>query len=55
MGSQIFDYWKDPFGNELEHWTDGDLFNNGTPPHTATIGELMTSQWGPANTSPTFT
>jgi catechol 2,3-dioxygenase-like lactoylglutathione lyase family enzyme len=20
MGSQVFDYWKDPFGNELEHW-----------------------------------
>src|SRR5205823_10973799 len=26
LGSQIFDYWRDPWGNELEHWTDGDLF-----------------------------
>jgi len=24
LGSQIFDYWRDPWGHELEHWTDGD-------------------------------
>ena len=27
LGSQIYDYWRDPFGNVVEHWTDGDLFN----------------------------
>lgn len=26
LGSQIFDYWYDPDGFELEHYTDGDLF-----------------------------
>ncbi len=24
IGSQIFDYWTDPFGNRIEHYTDGD-------------------------------
>ena len=27
LGSQTFDYWKDPNGFMLEHFTDGDLFN----------------------------
>ena len=27
LGSQIFDYWRDPWGHTLEHWTDGDLLN----------------------------
>jgi len=26
LGSQLFDYWRDPNGFELEHYTDGDLF-----------------------------
>jgi len=26
LGSQIFDYWRDPDGFEYEHYTDGDLF-----------------------------
>ena len=26
LGSQLFDYWCDPDGFELEHYTDGDLF-----------------------------
>lgn len=47
LGSQIFDYWKDPFGNELEHWTDGDLFNAGDGSHKATFQDLLAVQWGP--------
>jgi hypothetical protein len=27
LGSQVFDYWKDPNGFTMEHFTDGDLFN----------------------------
>src|SRR3984885_4498775 len=27
-GSQVFDYWRDPFGNKIENWTDGDLVND---------------------------
>jgi hypothetical protein len=30
MGSQIFDYWFDTSGFILEHYVDGDLFNNET-------------------------
>lgn len=26
LGSQLFDYWRDPDGFEHEHYTDGDLF-----------------------------
>lgn len=47
LGSQIFDYWRDPFGFTMEHWTDGDLFTADQPPGTATMAELFGSQWGP--------
>ncbi|WP_293325053.1 VOC family protein [Parvibaculum sp.] len=47
LGSQIFDYWRDPWGHKVEHWTDGDLFNNETPPGKAGIDALMGAQWGP--------
>lgn len=32
LGSQIFDYWKDPSGFTVEHYADGDVVNvdNGT-------------------------
>ncbi len=46
MGSQIFDYWKDPFGNELEHWTDGDLFTATDPPQKQPMSALLAVQWG---------
>ena len=46
MGSQIFDYWKDPFGNELEHWTDGDLFTAADAPQKMPMSALLAVQWG---------
>lgn len=46
LGSQIFDYWKDPWGHELEHWTDGDLFAASDPPNKADMGALLGTQWG---------
>ena len=46
MGSQVFDYWKDPFGNELEHWTDGDLFTASDPPQKQSMSALLAVQWG---------
>ena len=52
LGSQIYDYWLDPHGHMLEHWTDGDLFNNQTPPNIASLGELLASQWGPTHGGP---
>ena len=42
----MFDYWKDPFGNELEHWTDGDLFTAADPPQTMPMSALLAVQWG---------
>ncbi len=46
MGSQVFDYWKDPFGNELEHWTDGDLLTAADPPQIQPMSALLAVQWG---------
>ncbi|MAK60289.1 MAG: glyoxalase [Ponticaulis sp.] len=47
LGSQVFDYWRDPWGNELEHWTDGDLFTVEDGSRTATLSDLLNVQWGP--------
>jgi catechol 2,3-dioxygenase-like lactoylglutathione lyase family enzyme len=47
LGSQVFDYWKDPWGHELEHWTDGDLFTAADAPGKASFQELLGVQWGP--------
>lgn len=46
MGSQVFDYWMDPFGNELEHWTDGDLLTAADPPQKMPMSALLAVQWG---------
>jgi catechol 2,3-dioxygenase-like lactoylglutathione lyase family enzyme len=46
LGSQVFDYWKDPVGNEWEHYADGDAFDANQPTgyHTLTRGSLWS--WG---------
>lgn len=46
LGSQIFDYWLDPYGVEMEHYADGDVFTADQPTryHTLTQGSLYT--WG---------
>lgn len=46
LGSQIFDYWRDPWGHELEHWTDGDLFTAADGGNTASLADLLGVQWG---------
>jgi catechol 2,3-dioxygenase-like lactoylglutathione lyase family enzyme len=46
MGSQIFDYWRDPWGHELEHWTDGDLMTAADPPNKMPVQSLLSVQWG---------
>lgn len=48
LGSQVFDYWKDPFGNRVEHWTDGDTFAADAPAGVADLATMMGHQWGPA-------
>ena len=47
LGSQVFDYWRDPWGHTLEHWTDGDLFTATDGSNTASLADLMGVQWGP--------
>jgi hypothetical protein len=48
LGSQVFDYWKDPHGFTLEHFTDGDLMNESFGSHKAPVEQLLGSHWGPA-------
>ena len=47
LGSQIFDYWWDPDGFRVEHYTDGDLFDNTVEARVVegTNDQLWT--WGP--------
>lgn len=47
LGSQLFDYWRDPVSNHVEHWTDGDLVNDSVPSTFQQIGEGTMHQWGP--------
>lgn len=46
LGSQIFDYWFDPYGREHEHWTDGDQLRADVPPKLVGMDEVMGVQWG---------
>jgi catechol 2,3-dioxygenase-like lactoylglutathione lyase family enzyme len=46
-GSQVFDYWRDPFGNKIEHWTDGDLVNDDYVGKASPMSPEGLSQWGP--------
>lgn len=48
LGSQVFDYWRDPWGHMLEHWTDGDLFTAADGSRTASLADLVGVQWGPS-------
>lgn len=47
LGSQIFDYWSDPSGNLIEHFTDGDLFNRDSPSGCTQACDSSLHQWGP--------
>jgi catechol 2,3-dioxygenase-like lactoylglutathione lyase family enzyme len=47
LGSQVFDYWRDPWGHTLEHWTDGDLFTAADGSDVASLQDLLGVQWGP--------
>ena len=47
LGSQVFDYWRDPWGHIHEHWTDGDQFDASVPTGEHTIDVAAASQWGP--------
>jgi catechol 2,3-dioxygenase-like lactoylglutathione lyase family enzyme len=50
QGSQIFDYWRDPDGFLVEHFTDGDLFDDTLDPGWAPMSASGLAQWGPPAT-----
>lgn len=50
QGSQIFDYWRDPDGFLVEHFADGDMFDNTLEPGWAPLTASGLAQWGPPAT-----
>ncbi|MEM1402285.1 MAG: VOC family protein [Pseudomonadota bacterium] len=52
LGSQVFDYWKDPYGNVVEHYTDGDLFPASVAAKREPVTKLLGVQWGPEMPAP---
>ncbi|WP_099022019.1 VOC family protein [Mycolicibacterium palauense] len=50
QGSQLFDYWRDPDGFLVEHFTDGDLFDDTLEPGWAPFTASGLAQWGPPAT-----
>jgi catechol 2,3-dioxygenase-like lactoylglutathione lyase family enzyme len=47
QGSQIFDYWRDPEGFMVEHFSDGDMFDCTLEPGWAPFTASGLAQWGP--------
>ncbi len=50
-GSQIFDYWRDPDGILLEHYTDGDRFDASLETGWSEMTTSGLAQWGPPATA----
>jgi catechol 2,3-dioxygenase-like lactoylglutathione lyase family enzyme len=50
QGSQIFDYWRDPDGFLVEHFSDGDMFDCTLKPGWAPFTATGLAQWGPPAT-----
>jgi catechol 2,3-dioxygenase-like lactoylglutathione lyase family enzyme len=48
LGSQIFDYWEDPWGDKHEHYCDGDLFTADQPTGVHPASRAGMAQWGQA-------
>jgi len=46
LGSQVFDYWADPYGYAHEHWADTDRLTADIPTKEWAAHEAMISQWG---------
>ncbi|MDX2167860.1 MAG: VOC family protein [Deltaproteobacteria bacterium] len=47
LGSQLFDYWRDPDGMLIEHYADGDRFDAATPTGSTPFSRHSLAQWGP--------
>lgn len=46
LGSQVYDYWSDPFGYIHEHWADSDRLTADVPTNVYEPQTGMVSQWG---------
>jgi catechol 2,3-dioxygenase-like lactoylglutathione lyase family enzyme len=53
-GSQVFDYWRDPSGVKIEHWTDGDHINDDYKSAHMHYTEVPVSFWGSTVPTPEF-
>lgn len=47
LGSQLFDYWHNPFGSLIEHFTDGDVFDSTAEPELHYGTHDILYKWGP--------
>ncbi len=47
LGSQVFDYWVDPWGRKHEHFADGDLFDQSREVQRHPIDQTPIALWGP--------
>ncbi len=48
LGSQVYDYWADPWGRVHEHWADSDRLNLANGSNLVPVEEALVSQWGEA-------
>ncbi|MBI3435995.1 MAG: catechol 1,2-dioxygenase [Proteobacteria bacterium] len=48
LGSQVYDYWCDPWGHVHEHWADSDRLNVKNGSNLVPVEEALISQWGEA-------
>ena len=46
LGSQVYDYWADPWGRVHEHWSDTDRLNVKNGSNLLPAEEALVSQWG---------
>ncbi len=46
LGSQVYDYWADPWGRVHEHWADSDRLNVKNGSNLVSVEEALVSQWG---------
>jgi catechol 2,3-dioxygenase-like lactoylglutathione lyase family enzyme len=46
LGSQVYDYWSDPWGRGHEHWADSNRLNVKNGSNLVSAEEALLSQWG---------
>ena len=46
LGSQVYDYWADPWRRVHEHWADSDRLNIKNGSNLLSAEEALVSQWG---------